>query len=41
VRYGVALGRAFEATRHLLHAAVRHELQVMVERQRVIDLFLS
>jgi nucleotide-binding universal stress UspA family protein len=41
VRYGVALSRAFEATLHLLHAAVRHELQVMVERQRVIDLFLS
>ena len=41
VRYGVALGRAFEATLHLLHAAVRHELQVMVERQRVIDLFLG
>jgi nucleotide-binding universal stress UspA family protein len=40
VRYGVALGRAFEATLHL-HAAVRHELQVMVERQRVIDLFLG
>jgi nucleotide-binding universal stress UspA family protein len=41
IRYGVALGRAFDATLHLLHAAVRHELQVMVERQRVIDLFLS
>ena len=41
VRYGVALGRAFGATLHLLHAAVRHELQVMVERQRVIDLFLG
>jgi universal stress protein A len=41
VKYGLALARAFDARLHLLHVAVRHELQVMVERQRVIDVFLG
>lgn len=41
VRYGVALARTFGARLHLLHAAGRHDVQVMVERQRVIDHFLQ
>ena len=40
VKYGVALARAFDARLHLLHVAGRQDLQVMVERQRVIDEFL-
>jgi nucleotide-binding universal stress UspA family protein len=38
--YGVALARQFQAQLHVLHAAGRHDVQVMVERQRVIDEFL-
>jgi nucleotide-binding universal stress UspA family protein len=41
VKYGVALARAFGARLHVLHVAGRQDLQVMVERQRVIDQFLS
>jgi nucleotide-binding universal stress UspA family protein len=40
VKYGVALARAFGARLHLLHVAGRQDLQVLVERQRVIDQFL-
>lgn len=38
--YAVALARQFGAQLHVLHAAGRHDVQVMVERQRVIDEFL-
>jgi universal stress protein A len=41
VTYGVAFARAFGARLHLLHAAVRHELDVIVERQRAIEFFLA
>lgn len=41
LKYGVALARMFGARLHVLHAAGRHEVQVMVERQRVIDTFLQ
>lgn len=41
LRYGVALAQQFGATLHVLHAAGRHDLQIMVERQRVIDAFLQ
>ncbi len=41
VTYGVAFSRAFGSELHLLHAAVRHELDLLVERQRVLDLFLA
>jgi nucleotide-binding universal stress UspA family protein len=41
VRYGVALARAFGAKLYLLHVAERQELDVSVERQRVVDTFLS
>ncbi len=41
LKYGVALARMFGARLHVLHAAGRHEVQVMVERQRVIDAFLQ
>lgn len=41
LKYGVALARLFSAKLHVLHAAGRHDLQVMVERQRVIDEFLQ
>ena len=40
VRYGLALARKFESQLHVLHAAGRQDVQVMVERQRVIDEFL-
>jgi nucleotide-binding universal stress UspA family protein len=40
VRYGLALAQRFDARVHLLHAAGRQDVQVMVERQRVIDEFL-
>ena len=39
VTYGVAFARAFNAELHLLHAAVRHEVDLIVERQRVLELF--
>jgi nucleotide-binding universal stress UspA family protein len=41
VTYGVAFAKAFNAEIHLLHVAVSHELDVMVERQRVIEMFLA
>jgi nucleotide-binding universal stress UspA family protein len=41
VTYGVAFSRAFGSELHLLHAAVRHDLDVMMERQRVLDHFLA
>ena len=41
VRYGVAFARAFQSELHLLHVAVRHELDVLVERQRVLEVFLA
>lgn len=41
VTYGAAFARAFGAELHLLHVAVPHELDVMVERQRVIEVFLD
>ena len=41
VTYGAAFARAFNAELHLLHVAVSHELDVMVERQRVIEVFLD
>lgn len=40
LKYGVGLARTFGATLHVLHAAGRHDLEVMVERQLVIDKFL-
>jgi nucleotide-binding universal stress UspA family protein len=41
LKYGIALARAFGARLHVLHAAGRHDLEVMVERQLVIDKFLQ
>jgi nucleotide-binding universal stress UspA family protein len=41
VKYGVALARAFNAKLYLLHVALRHDLDVSAERQRVVDTFLS
>ena len=41
VQYGIALAEAFHASLCLLHVAVRHELQIIVERQLVIDRFLN
>ena len=41
VKYGVALARAFNAKLDLLHVVVRHELDVSVERQRVVDTLLA
>jgi len=41
VKYGVALARAFNAKLTLLHVVVRHELDVSVERQRVVDTLLA
>ena len=41
LKYGLALARMFGARLHVLHAAGRHDLQLMVERQRVIDVFLQ
>ena len=40
LKYGVALAQAFRARLHLLHVAGRQDVEVMVERQRVIDEFL-
>ena len=39
VTYGAAFARAFGAELHLMHVAVAHELDMMVERQRVVELF--
>lgn len=41
VKYGVALARAFHAKLDLLHVVVRHDLDVSVERQRVVDTLLA
>jgi nucleotide-binding universal stress UspA family protein len=41
VKYGVALARAFNATLSLLHVVVRHELDMSVERRRVVDTLLA
>lgn len=41
LKYGVALAQTFGAKLHVLHAAGRHDLEVMVERQLVIDKFLQ
>lgn len=41
LKYGVALARNFGARLHVLHAAGRQDVQMMVERQRVIDEFLQ
>jgi nucleotide-binding universal stress UspA family protein len=41
VNYGVAFAQAFGARLHLLHAAVRHDLDVIVERQRALEFFLA
>jgi nucleotide-binding universal stress UspA family protein len=37
VKYGVAFAQAFNAQLVLLHVAVRHDLDVIVERQRAIE----
>jgi nucleotide-binding universal stress UspA family protein len=36
-KYGVALARAFNATLHLLHVEPRRDLQIMVERELVVE----
>jgi nucleotide-binding universal stress UspA family protein len=41
VRYGVAFARAFNAQLSLLHVVEPQELEVMVERQRVVDTLLA
>lgn len=41
LNHGIALARTFGARLHVLHAAGRQDVQVMVERQRVIDQFLQ
>lgn len=41
LKYGISLAQTFGATLHVLHAAGRHDLEVMVERQLVIDKFLQ
>ena len=40
-KYGVALARAFNATLHLLHVEPRRDLQIIVERELVVEKFLS
>ena len=40
-KYGVALARAFNATLHLLHVEPRRDLQIMVERELVLEKSLS
>lgn len=37
VMYGVALARAFNSQLHLLHIVVRHDLDVIVARQRALE----
>ena len=39
-KYGVALARAFNATLHLLHVEHRHDLEIMVERELVVEKYL-
>jgi nucleotide-binding universal stress UspA family protein len=41
VQYGVALARAFKAKLHLLHVEPRHDLEIMVERELVVEKALS
>ena len=41
VKYGVALTRAFNAQLYLLHVVVRHDLDVIVERQRAVETLLA
>jgi nucleotide-binding universal stress UspA family protein len=40
-KYGVALARAFNATLHLLHVEPRRDLQIIVERELVVEKYLS
>lgn len=40
-RYGVALARAFRAKLHLLHVESRHDLEIDVERELVIQKHLE
>ena len=40
-KYGVALARAFNATLHLLHVEPRRDLQIMVERELVVEKSLT
>ena len=39
--YGVALARAFSAKLHVLHVEPRHDLEIMVERELVVERLLS
>ena len=41
VKYGVALARAFKAQLMLLHVESRHDLEMMVERELVVEKELS
>lgn len=41
LRYGVAFARAFHATLHLLHVVVPHELEMLLERHRVVQAAFS
>jgi nucleotide-binding universal stress UspA family protein len=41
VKYGVALAHTFNAQLHLLHAEVRHDLEMMVERQRAVETLVA
>jgi nucleotide-binding universal stress UspA family protein len=41
VKYGVALARMFNAQLHLLHAEVRHDLEMIVERQRAVEALVA
>ena len=38
--YGVALARAFHAQLHLLHVEGRHDLEILVERELVVERLL-
>lgn len=40
-KYGVALARAFNAKLHLLHVEARHDLEIIVERELVVEKYLS
>ena len=40
-KYGVALARAFNARLHLLHVETRHDLEIIVERELVVEKYLS
>lgn len=41
IRYGVALARAFQAKLHVLHVESRHDLELLVERELVVERYLS